>query len=176
MNFPYHCNSIKQTKMKAHTTYKIYPKAIEEFINEHYELGTINFGNIENNVKAILQKLKIDDVLECNWDVTHLYFFDKIDVSKSDNKPSDFEPYSNFKFSFTSKKDENTTEEYEKAIEKLEDKFINKYQNRLDAEFQGIKIQEEKKKKRKEILTYVLTGLVFVALAAILLIFKSSQE
>lgn len=162
--------------MKAHTTYKIYPKAIEEFINKHYDLGTINFGNIENNVKAILQKLKIDAILECNWDVPHLYFFDKIDVSKNNNKPSDFEPYSNFKFSFISKKEENSTEEYEKAIEKLEDQFLNKYQNKLEAEFQEKKIRHEKKKKRKEILTYCLTGLVFVALAAILLIFKSSQE
>jgi len=162
--------------MKAHTTYKIYPKAIEEFINEHYKLGTINFGNIENNVKAILQKLKVDAILECNWDVNNIYFFDKIDISRNNNKPSDFEPYSNFKFSFTSKIDKNTTVEYEKAIEKLEGEFLNKYQNKLDAEFREIKIQEAKNKKRKEILTYVLTGLVFVALAAVLIIYKNSQE
>ena len=162
--------------MKAHTTYKIYPKAIEEFINEHYELGTINFGNVENNVKAILQKLKIDHILECQWDVTHLYFFDKIDVSKKNNKPSDFDDYSNFKFSFTSKIEKNSTIEYEQAIEKLEADFINKYQNRLDAEHQEFKAQELKKKKRKEILTYILTGLVFVALAVVLLIFKNMQE
>ena len=162
--------------MKAHTTYKIYPKAIEEFINEHYELGTINFGNVENNVKAILQKLKIDHILECQWDVTHLYFFDKIDVSKKNNKPSDFDEYSNFKFSFTSKIEKNSTIEYEQAIEKLEADFINKYQNRLDAEHQEFKAQELKKKKRKEILTYIVTGLVFIALAVVLLIFKNMQE
>lgn len=162
--------------MKAHTTYKIYPKAIEVFINEHYELGTINFGNIENNVKAILQKLEIDDVLDCDWDVTHMFFFDKIDISKNNNKPSDFDDYSNFKFSFTSKKDENTTKEYERAIKKLEAEFINKYQNRLEVEYQNIKLQEAKKKKRKELLTYIFTGLVFVALAVALLIFKNSQE
>lgn len=162
--------------MKAHTTYKIYPKAIEEFINEHYELGTINFGNVENNVKAILQKLKIDHILECQWDVTHLYFFDKIDVSKKNNKPSDFDDYSNFKFSFTSKIEKNSTIEYEQAIEKLEADFINKYQNRLDAEHQEFKAQELKKKKRKEILTYIVTGLIFIALAVVLLIFKNAQE
>jgi len=162
--------------MKAHTTYKIYPKAIEEFINEHYELGTINFGNVENNLKAILQKLKIDHILECQWDVTHLYFFDKIDVSKKNNKPSDFDDYSNFKFSFTSKIEKNSTIEYEQAIEKLEADFINKYQNRLDAEHQEFKAQELKKKKRKEILTYILTGLIFAALAVVLLIFKNMQE
>lgn len=162
--------------MKAHTTYKIYPKAIEEFINEHYELGTINFGNVENNVKAILQKLEINDILECQWDVTHLYFFDKIDVSKKNNKPSDFDDYSNFKFSFTSKIEKNSTVEYEQAIEKLEADFINKYQNKLDAEHQEFKALELKKKKRKEILTYILTGLIFVALAVVLLIFKNMQE
>ena len=162
--------------MKAHTTYKIYPKAIEEFIDEHYELGTINFGNVENNVKAILQKLKIDHILECQWDVTHLYFFDKIDVSKKNNKPSDFDDYSNFKFSFISKIEKNSTIEYEQAIEKLEADFINKYQNRLDIEHQEFKAQELKKKKRKEILTYIVTGLVFIALAVVLLIFKNAQE
>ncbi|PCI09681.1 MAG: hypothetical protein COB73_05010 [Flavobacteriaceae bacterium] len=162
--------------MKAHTTYKIFPKAIEVFINEHYELGTINFGNVENNVKAILQKLKIDDILECQWDVTHLFFFDKIDISKKNNKPSDFDEYANFKFSFTSKIDKNTTKEYEQAIEKLEAEFINKYQNKLEVEFQKFKTQEAKKKKRKEMLTYIFTGLVFVALAAVLVIYKLSQE
>lgn len=162
--------------MKAHTTYKIYPKAIEEFINDHYDLSTINFGNIEKNVKAILQKLEIDDILECQWDVTHLYFFDKIDVSKNNNKPSDFDDYSNFKFSFTSKIEDNKTTEYEQAIEKLEADFINKYQNRLDAEHQKLKAQELKKKKKKEKLSYILIGLVFVALAVLLLIFKSGQE
>lgn len=161
--------------MKAHTTYKIYPKAIEEFIDEHYELGTINFGNVENNVKAILQKLKIDHILECQWDVTPLYFFDKIDVSKKNNKPSDFDDYSNFKFSFNSKIEKNSTIEYEQAIEKLEADFINKYQNRLDIEHQEFKAQELKKKKRKEILTYIITGLVFIALAVVLLIFKNAQ-
>ncbi len=162
--------------MKAHTTYKIYPKAIQEYINDHYDLSTINFGNIENNVKAILQKLKIDSVLECEWDVTHLFFFDKIDISKNNNKPSDFDDYSNFKFSFRSKIDKNTTKEYEQAIEKLETEFINKYQNKLDLEHQEFKRKEALKKKRKELITYALTGLVFIALAVALLFLKNSQE
>ena len=56
--FAYFCYT-KPTKMTPHTTYEIYPKAIYDFINDNYELNNINFGNIKNNVIAVLQKLKI---------------------------------------------------------------------------------------------------------------------
>lgn len=162
--------------MKAHTTYKIYPKAIEEFINDHYDLSTINFGNIEKNVKAILQKLGLDAILECEWDISHLYFFDKVDVSRKNNKPSDFDEYSNFIFSFSSLKDKKTTKEYEDAIEILENEFIIKYQSRIAQDYKLQKEQDLKKKKKKEILAYALTGVVFLALAITVLVIKYSQE
>ncbi|GAB1307923.1 hypothetical protein KH5_06060 [Urechidicola sp. KH5] len=163
-------------KMKAYTTYKIYPKAIEEFIKDHYDLNTINFGNIENNVKAILQKLKLDTQLECEWDITPMYFFDKVDISRKYNKPSDFDQYSNFTFAFTSKTDKKTTKEYEKAIETLEDEFIVKYQDRIKAEYKLIKKQEIKIKKKRERLIYIASALIFTALATFVIVYKSIQN
>ncbi len=162
--------------MKAHTTYKIYPKAIQEFINDNYDLNSINFGNIENNVKAILQKLKLDTIIECQWDITNLYFFDKMNVTKSNNKPSDFDEFSNFKFSFTSLTNEKSTKEYESAIKKLESDFINKYQNRLGLEHQTFKSEELKKKRKKEMLIYGLSGLAFIILITVMLFIKTSQK
>ena len=161
--------------MQAHTTYKIYPKAIEEFINDHYNLSTINFGNIEKNVKAILQKLELDTILECEWDINPLYFFDKVDISRENNKPSDFDQYSNFTFSFTSLKNENSTKEYEEAIEKLESEFVYKYQNRIYNEYKALKDVEAKKKKKKEQLIYIASGAIFIALAITILVVKSSK-
>ena len=157
--------------MKPHTTYRIYPKAINEFISDHYDLNSINFGNIENNVIAILQKLKIDTVLECEWDVNPLYFFDKMDVSKNYNKPSDFGEYSNFKFSFSAK-DGKTVDEYEKAIQKLETEFINKYQHRIKSNFLNYKKQLTIDKKKKERTIYGLVFIVVIVLISILLIFN----
>ncbi|MCF6280171.1 MAG: hypothetical protein L3J14_07470 [Flavobacteriaceae bacterium] len=141
--------------MNAHTNYKVYPKAINEFINDNYDLNNINFGNIKNNVIAILQKLKIDDTLDCDWDISHLYFFDKVNISKNNNKPSDFDEYSNFNFIFKSKKGKST-KEFETAIQKLESNFIFKYQNRLDLEHQKIKEQLLVKEKRTEKIIYAL--------------------
>lgn len=162
--------------MKAYTTYKIYPKAIEEFIKDNYDHNTINFGNIENNVKAILQKLNLDKQLECEWDITPMYFFDKIDISRKHNKPSDFDQYSNFTFAFTSKTDKNTTKEYEKAVETLEEEFIIKYQNRIKADYKLAKEQEYKTKKKRERLIYIASAAIFVALATFLIIYKSTQN
>ncbi len=132
--------------MKVHTTYKICPKAINDFINDNYNLNTINFGNIKNSLIAILQKLNIDSVLECNWDVSPLYFFDKIGISKSQNKPTDFNEYSNFKFTFNAH-DGISNDDFEKAISILESYFVNKYQKRLDIERQELKSKLKLQKK-----------------------------
>lgn len=123
--------------MTPHTTYEIYPKAIYDFINDNYELNNINFGNIKNNVIAVLQKLKIDDILECDWDIISLYFFDKKNITKNNNKLTDFDEYSNFKFKFKLKNDKSN-DDYEAAIQKFETNFIEKYQNHLDLENQKI--------------------------------------
>jgi|TARA_B110000908_G_C10263647_1_gene461447 hypothetical protein len=160
--------------MKAHTTYKIYPKAINEFIKENYDLKSINFGNIKNNVNSILQKLDIETILECEWDVSPLYFFDKVGVSKNNNKPSDFDEYSNFRFSFSAKNGVSN-EEFEKAITILEFNFINKYQERLSVELQEIKNKLKLQKKKKDILTYTLTGLVLIILVSIVFYLKNQN-
>ena len=158
--------------MRPHTTYKIYPKAINEFINDNYELNNINFGNIKNNVIAVLQKLEIDDILNAEWDITPLYFFDKRNITKNNNKPSDFDEYSNFKFIFNLK-DGKSNSDYEKAIQKLESNFIFKYQNRLDLEHQKNKERLLIKKKRIENRVYILTGLSFLALITIIYFYKN---
>jgi hypothetical protein len=158
--------------MRPHTTYKIYPKAINEFINDNYELNNINFGNIKNNVIAVLQKLEIDDILNAEWDISPLYFFDKRNITKNNNKPSDFDEYSNFKFIFNLK-DGKSNSDYEKAIQKLESNFIFKYQNRLDLEHQKNKEQLLIKKKRIENRVYILTGLSFLALITIIYFYKN---
>ena len=159
--------------MTPHTTYKIYPKAINEFINDNYELNNINFGNIKNNVIAVLQKLEIDDILNTDWDITPLYFFDKINITKSNNKPSDFDEYSNFKFLFTLKKGKSN-DDYEMAIQKLESNFILKYQNRLNLEYQKIKDQLLVKKKKTERRAYLLTGICFIFIIILIYLFKNS--
>ena len=158
--------------MRPHTTYKIYPKAINEFINDNYELNNINFGNIKNNVIAVLQKLEIDDILNAEWDISPLYFFDKRNITKNNNKPSDFDEYSNFKFIFNLK-DGKSNSDYEKAIQKLESNFIFKYQNRLDLEHQKNKERLLIKKKRIENRVYILTGLSFLALITIIYFYKN---
>ena len=160
--------------MNAHTNYRIYPKAINEFINDNYNLNNINFGNIKNNVIAILQKLKIDNILECDWDITPLYFFDKVNISKTNNKPTDFDEYSNFKFIFNLK-DGKSNDDYEKAIEKLESNFIFKYQNRLDFEHQKIKEQLRIKKKRAERIIYILTFIGILILVSTIYFLKKES-
>ena len=158
--------------MKVHTTYKIYPKAINEFINANYNLDNINFGNIKNNLIAVLQKLNINTALECKWDVSPLYFFDKININKNDNKPSDFDEYSNFKFSFSAHEG-ISNEEFEKAITVLESNFIDKYQERLDIERQEIKRKLKLHKRKKNRLAYSLTGIIFLILMSIMYYFKN---
>ena len=160
--------------MRVHTTYKIYPKAINDFINDNYNLHTINFGNVKNNLIAILQKLNIDSVLKCNWDVSPLYFFDRLGISKSQNKPTDFHDYSNFKFRFNAQ-DGISNEEFEEAISIFESDFINKYQKRLDIERQELKRTLKLEKKREDILIYTLSAIAFIILTSIALYIKSKS-
>lgn len=150
--------------MKPHTTYRIYPKAIRQFINDNYDLNNINFGNIKNNVIAILQKLKIDTILDADWDVSPLYFFDKKNISKNNNKPSDFDEYSNFNFTF-SLKEGKSSKDFENAIQNLESNFISKYQNILNEEQQTHKKQLIKQQKKKEQFTYLF---IFIGLLILL--------
>lgn len=149
--------------MKAHTTYKIYPIAIKEFIADNYELKNINFGNIKNNVVAILEKLGIDSVLECEWDITEIYFLDKINITKNENKPSDFDEYSNFKFTFSAKEGVSN-KEFESAIKTLQSDFIYKYQNRLEALRKETKKKAELIQKKKDRQIFVIAGIVITFL------------
>lgn len=157
--------------MKPHTTYKIYPKAISEFINDNYDLNNINFGNIKNNVIAVLQKLNIDDILDAEWDITPLYFFDKVNISKNDNKPTDFDEYSNFKFTFNLKNGKSN-QDFEKSIQNLESNFINKYQNRIDLEHQKIKEQLFLKEKKIEKIIYIFSALGILILISTIYFLK----
>ncbi len=159
--------------MKAHTTYKIFPKAINDFINDNYDLSNINFGNIKNNIDAILEKLKINTELECEWDITPLYFFDKVGINKNNNKPSDFEEFSNFKFKF--KAIEGVTyNNYEKAIKLFEDNFINKYQLPIQQEREIYLKNLEKKRNKREQLVYFISGAILISLIIIVFLLKQN--
>ncbi len=162
--------------MQEHNAYKIYPKSIRTFIDDNYDLNKINFGNIENNVKAILQKLKIDHLLNCTWDINSMYFFDKKNITRTNNKPSDFDDFSQFNFIFTSLKESKSTKDYEMAIEKLETKFIYKYQHNIAQEHELFIKKEVLKKKRQKMFFYAAAGLLIFSLIAIVIYIKYIQS
>jgi hypothetical protein len=155
-----------------HTSYKVYPKAINLFMNENHDLKNINFGNIKNNIDAILQKLKLNKTIECVWDISPLYFFDKIGISKNDNKPSDFDEYSNFKFNFKAKEGVSN-KDFEKAIAILESDFINRHQEPLNIEVKKIREDLKKRKRKTNLLIYALSFIVFSVLISIIFYLKN---
>lgn len=149
--------------MSLHTSYKIYPIAIQKFINDNYEFNEINFGNIKNNVIAILEKLKIENNLYCEWDVNPIYFFDKINISKNKNRPSDFDEYSNFNFTFNAKEGVSS-EDFEKSIKVFKNEFINKYQLNFEKKREEFIKNINAKNRRNDRLTYIILGSVLIAL------------
>ncbi|AOW20510.1 hypothetical protein [Urechidicola croceus] len=161
--------------MNIHTNYRIYPKAIKEFIEDNYELKSINFGNIQNNLIAVLEKLKLDEILDCKWEINPLHFLDKVDISKENNKLSDFDQYSNFLF-LVILKDGKSKADFQKAIKTFDSEFIQKYQNKALSEYQEIKSQELIKAKKQERLLYYAAGILFIIMASTIVILKVMND
>lgn len=144
----------------------IFNKAIKSYIQDNYE-SDVHFGSMNNNLLEILKNLSLDDVMDGSLklpmiDVNKLY-----SINENNNEFSNFGLYENFTCLFVAKEGVNS-EDFMKGIKKLENSFLNIYNEQANKELADIEYQNRidvRKREIREIIFFII--LFFLAIAGI---------
>ncbi|WP_046744764.1 hypothetical protein [Kordia zhangzhouensis] len=163
---PSHTNGRLQIK-KA-----IYNKALKSFIKDAYGSG-VHFGNMDNNLKEILIKLSLNDVMEGTVKLPSIDVNTLTAVNDQQNEFSDFNLYDNFVCTFYAKEGVSY-DEFMKGIEKLKAKLLDTYNKEVHQEILEKDHETRlmmKKREIKEIIFFVL-----LAILALIFIYFFSKK
>ncbi len=145
--------------MNIQIDYYAYPEAIKEYISDHFTEKNAHFGNMQNNLSAIIKSIGLDDVIECELIEILPVSIEVNFISLKRHSFKDFPPFTKLKFKMKAKEGiDNDT--FKKAVDTFFEKFHESYQMQKE----NHAFLMEQKRKRNSRLQLLLIGITVTAL------------
>ncbi|WP_420573961.1 hypothetical protein [Kordia sp.] len=145
----------------------IYNKAFKSYIKDNYGSG-IHFGSMNNNLKEILTKLSLNEIIEGTVKLPMIDVNTLSIVNEQINEFSDFDLYDSFTCTFFAKGN-ISSEEFMEGIAKLKAEFLDTYNKKVHEEILEKEYQDRVSTKKREIKE--IAFFIVIAIVALLLIY-----